>query len=459
MFKTIKLETSPNIGKIERAYELVKPFQNTLSEMIVYMDKRLKMHGELPKAHKCPFKAEDVSEPISARQVQTLWSQATETFNSWLGCLERQSRDYIVDSSLDDDTKVKLLHINKKNGWFKKDTSYEHRLIRSIIKQAEKRRGRPNLLKCRTFKLDAKVADLQRSSNSYDFWLKLSAMQKGKPIYLPVTASSYFYEEAVKGALKKFVQIEFKDGIIRVNPIIEIEDAPNREEGKEIGLDWGVSCLFATSDGRRFGNSFLENLASVDKVLTEHAAELQRQGIKLKTDPTYIRLSSTIRSYIKNEVGRILNKLAKEDIANMVVEKLYFRHRNLSKRMNRILSKAGRAEVEKKLERLREEYGITIIKVNAAYTSQECSSCGHTLKSNRKSQSRFVCICCGFRSNADVNAAKNILSRRSRQFIANESSAKQRKTLLDVLQEEHLKRCPSGKHLAKQEVVGSCCIA
>ena len=49
MFKTIKLETSPNIGKAEKAYELVKPFQNTLSEMIVYMDKRLKMHGELPK--------------------------------------------------------------------------------------------------------------------------------------------------------------------------------------------------------------------------------------------------------------------------------------------------------------------------------------------------------------------------------------------------------------------------
>jgi putative transposase len=143
----------------------------------------------------------------------------------------------------------------------------------------------------------------------------------------------------------------------------------------------------------------------------------------------------------------------------MVVEKLYFHHRNFSKRMNRILSKAGRAEVEKKLERLREEYGITIIKVNAAYTSQECSSCGHIEKANRKSQSRFVCMCCGFRANADVNAAKNILSRRSRQFIANESSAKQRKTLLDVLQEEHLKRCPSGKHLAKQEVVGSCCIA
>jgi len=176
MFKTIKLETSPNIGKMEKAYELVKPFQNTLSEMIVFMDKRLKMRGELPKAHKCPFKAEDVSEPISARQVQTLWSQAAESFNSWLGWLERQSRDYIVDSTLDDGTKVKLLHINKKNDWFKKDTSYEYKLIRSIVKQAEKRRGRPNLLKCRTFKLDAKVADLQPSSNSYDFWLKLSAM-------------------------------------------------------------------------------------------------------------------------------------------------------------------------------------------------------------------------------------------------------------------------------------------
>jgi putative transposase len=47
-------------------------------------------------------------------------------------------------------------------------------------------------------------------------------------------------------------------------------------------------------------------------------------------------------------------------------------------------------------------------KVNAAYTSQRCSACGHTTAGSRESQSRFRCVACNFACNADVNAALNI---------------------------------------------------
>ena len=49
--------------------------------------------------------------------------------------------------------------------------------------------------------------------------------------------------------------------------------------------------------------------------------------------------------------------------------------------------------------------------VPAHYTSQMCSECGHIAKVNRQSQSNFQCVACGHEENADVNAAKNILSR------------------------------------------------
>ena len=49
-----------------------------------------------------------------------------------------------------------------------------------------------------------------------------------------------------------------------------------------------------------------------------------------------------------------------------------------------------------------------LIEVHPAYTSQTCSECGHAHKENRKTQSRFQCVCCGFVSNADTNAAVNI---------------------------------------------------
>ena len=52
--------------------------------------------------------------------------------------------------------------------------------------------------------------------------------------------------------------------------------------------------------------------------------------------------------------------------------------------------------------------GKPFYKVNPAYTSQTCSSCGYVSKKNRKTQSEFKCISCGFECNADLNAAKNI---------------------------------------------------
>ena len=50
-----------------------------------------------------------------------------------------------------------------------------------------------------------------------------------------------------------------------------------------------------------------------------------------------------------------------------------------------------------------------VIEVPAAYTSQKCSACGHVAKESRLSQKRFECVACGYRGNADINAALNIL--------------------------------------------------
>ena len=61
------------------------------------------------------------------------------------------------------------------------------------------------------------------------------------------------------------------------------------------------------------------------------------------------------------------------------------------------------------LERYLSEKSV-VTKIDPRFTSQKCSCCGHTEKRNRLSQSKFVCVQCGFEENADVNAAKNILA-------------------------------------------------
>jgi transposase len=47
-------------------------------------------------------------------------------------------------------------------------------------------------------------------------------------------------------------------------------------------------------------------------------------------------------------------------------------------------------------------------KVNAGYTSQTCSACGHCAPESRESQAVFRCVACLYEANADVNAAVNI---------------------------------------------------
>ena len=78
--------------------------------------------------------------------------------------------------------------------------------------------------------------------------------------------------------------------------------------------------------------------------------------------------------------------------------------------LNRGILDAAWADFRHQLEYKTAAVGGEIIAVNPAFTSQRCSSCGHTDKGNRTTQSRFICLACGHAENADMNAAKNILA-------------------------------------------------
>lgn len=117
--------------------------------------------------------------------------------------------------------------------------------------------------------------------------------------------------------------------------------------------------------------------------------------------------------------------------------------------MNRLLSIFGKRIVREKLKSLQELYGIEVVEVNAAYSSQECSSCGYVDKQNRKSTPEFECQACGRRANAQVNAAQNLLRRRSVGEIKVRTPKKQ---VLKMLVERHLERT-KGCHSAPLEVL------
>lgn len=69
------------------------------------------------------------------------------------------------------------------------------------------------------------------------------------------------------------------------------------------------------------------------------------------------------------------------------------------------------SRISKRLQDKMDANGGRLVIVPAAYTSQACHKCGHVAKENRESQAVFKCVECGYRANADINAAMNILSR------------------------------------------------
>jgi putative transposase len=60
------------------------------------------------------------------------------------------------------------------------------------------------------------------------------------------------------------------------------------------------------------------------------------------------------------------------------------------------------------VRRLEQKAPGRVEKIKPAFTSQQCSACGHVDGKSRESQACFVCTVCGFACNADVNAARNI---------------------------------------------------
>ena len=481
MFKAIKCVVPANETKFNQAKALLKPFRKTLSSLVTEMDKIILAGGRLTSF--TSLKPTDINSSLSSRQLQTAYSQAKGSFESWLTHIQNEVRSFITYSALDEHTKTIFYRINARKEWYSKklslpwlktkeglvpcskssknhvmvEVSEEHmKLIRAMAKQAKKIRGRPNLLKVKTLVMDAKVAVLESSNNSFPYWLKLSTLTKGKPIVLPLKKNPFLEQEKANGKMLNFVQITFvDDNTMTIAPVIEQENAQERKNGAVLGLDWGAKSLFGTSDGQLLGMKMLNTLKEWDKILMTLQADLQGQKLSLKNNSKYRSMQKRIASYVKNEVGRLLNKLAIANISEIVVEKLDFRHGALSKRMNRLISRAGRKAVEAKLSRLNEAQGIKITHVNAAYTSQQCSKCDFVDRNNRKKQQAFMCLCCGYKLHADINAARNIRERRSLLGKLNEIyDSKTRKNLRDTLMEAHSLKCPSGKHRATTRNIG-----
>lgn len=175
------------------------------------------------------------------------------------------------------------------------------------------------------------------------------------------------------------------------------------------GSDRGVVVPAALSDGRLLG---ARNTYSVERRYFNTNVSLQRKGTRSskrrakRRRGKWSRFRVDFDHRLTLEILRSLPPgtiLALEDLTNIRT-----RGRRFNKATRRRLHAWPFRRQQMMLEYKAAEFGVWVVYIDPAYTSQRCSECGHTARNNRRSQSRFCCRECGYADNADVNAAKNI---------------------------------------------------
>jgi IS605 OrfB family transposase len=205
----------------------------------------------------------------------------------------------------------------------------------------------------------------------------------------------------------------------------EVEQDVPTPKSKAVGIDMGIAKLCALSDGTVIQNPvvFGQHKNKLAKLQRHQARKVKfsRNFYKAKAKITALntKIADTRRDFTHKTTTEIaknhglvviedlrvqaMSKSAKGTMANpgrMVKQK---------SGLNRSILDAGWGEFRRQLEYKVAWAGGVVVAVDPKNTSRKCPACGHTAKENRRTQSHFVCVACGFADDADVNAAVNIL--------------------------------------------------
>ena len=199
-----------------------------------------------------------------------------------------------------------------------------------------------------------------------------------------------------------------------------------------VGVDRGVKVALAMSDGRMWNRAFAtagqqRNLARLkskagrqETARRECAAKTSRRARTVRAE--IARTERKIRNRRRDFLAWTANRLCRQ-YATVVLENLNTKAMTATAKgtieapgvnvrqkagLNRAILDKGWGLFGAALANQARVTGTRIVGVPAAFTSQLCSRCGNTDRSNRESQAVFRCGFCGYRANADVNAAINV---------------------------------------------------
>jgi putative transposase len=207
----------------------------------------------------------------------------------------------------------------------------------------------------------------------------------------------------------------------QIRMILSYEDEREYPEAKDriIGIDVNSKHnLMTCSNGYEI---------DFDRELVEVLSNELQKIDKLKENKNYVigrkrqhkidHLNRELQSKIREEIASLCKRLKDHHYHHAVFEDLdnqfgsTFAKDENDLNYNRRLKLLHLGSLKDEFKHIARKYGIAVSLVQSFYTSQTCPKCGCIDKENRKDQEHFECVECGYKSNADLNASRNIKQR------------------------------------------------
>jgi hypothetical protein len=287
---------------------------------------------------------------------------------------------------------------------------------------------------------NANVALLEPAEDSaFAYWLRMSTLERGKPLLLPVKLAPYHKAALAGHTLNTSVTLTRKASgwwlTLSYSEEVKLETP---QTAPVVGVDVGIANFITTSTGKHYG-TFHGKLAKRHKQDREKRRRkaklrkcLEKKGVE--------RLPSTrnhkLARHVRQEINHAVNQFYADHPGYQVAyEQLSVRTmRFKSRRMNAYLYASNLAHIPKQLAWGALKRKQRAQKVKSAYSSQECPVCHHVSRENRPTQQTFCCWCCQHAAHADVNASENTADRLNDQTLR---ACQNRADIKLLLQQRH----------------------
>lgn len=241
---------------------------------------------------------------------------------------------------------------------------------------------------------------------------KLSLWSPDGRIHVDYSIPDYFKSRFNKDKIK-MAKLVLQNGKFWLHCSIEENEPELQDHIGFLGIDQGQVYLVSDSEGEQYEGKTLQKISNKYKTRRESlqkSKKAKKTRAKARAWKKLSKKESRFRQDVNHQISKRIVQKAKNLKQCIVLEDLNDFFEDIKvRRENKFMRKSwafAQLIFYIQYKALRE--GIRCILVNPAYTSQQCYNCRYCDSKNRKSQSIFECIKCGYINNADINAALNI---------------------------------------------------